>query len=135
VRALLIEGKQPRRLYDVIRCASALGDGMSTSRVYWKNVPTKFLIAFLLGVFLLFSIIGFASDIPEIARQPRLRFVLNVRIAGVFPVFYAFAGFALRKDWWKVVLLIFGALCAAERGEPAANHRRDRDHGCGEPGL
>ena len=80
---------------------------MSTIPVYWKRVPPKSLIAFLLGVFLLFRIIGFASDIPEMGRRPRLRFVLNVLIAGIFPVFYAFAGFMLRKQWWKAVLPIF----------------------------
>jgi hypothetical protein len=40
-------------------------------------------------------------------RQPHLRFVLNLLIAGIFPVFYACAGFALRKQWWKAVLPIF----------------------------
>jgi hypothetical protein len=82
---------------------------MSTSPIYWKNVPKKSLVGFMLGVFFLFCIIGFASDIPEMGRQPRLRFVLNVLIAGIFPVFYACAGFALRKDWWKAVLPIFAA--------------------------
>jgi hypothetical protein len=80
---------------------------MSTSPVYWKNVPKKSVVAFMLGVFFLFSIIGFASDIPEMGRQPRMRFVLNVLIAGIFPVFYALAGFALRRQWWKAILPIF----------------------------
>jgi hypothetical protein len=80
---------------------------MSTSPVYWKNIPKKSLVVFMLGVFFLFCIIGFASDIPEMGRQPRLRFVLNVLIAGIFPVFYACAGFALRGQWWKAVLPIF----------------------------
>jgi hypothetical protein len=72
-----------------------------------EGVPTKSLIVFLLGVFLLFSIIGIASDIPEMGCQPRLRFLLNVLIAGIFPVFYACAGFMLRKQWCKRVLPIF----------------------------
>jgi hypothetical protein len=80
---------------------------MSTRPGYWRNVPTKSLIVFLLGVFLLFSIIGFASDIPEMGCQPRLRFLLNVLIVGIFPVFYACAGFMLRKQWCKGVLPIF----------------------------
>ena len=59
---------------------------MSATQTYWKNVPTKSLFAFLLGVFLLFSTIGFASDIPEMGRQPLLRFVLSVLLSGIFPV-------------------------------------------------
>lgn len=80
---------------------------MSTSRAYWKSVPFNSLLVFLLGVFLLFSTIGFASDIPEMGRQPQLRFVLSVLASGIFPVFYAFAGFALRKNWWKAIVPIF----------------------------
>jgi hypothetical protein len=30
--------------------------------------------------------------------------VLSVLASGIFPVFYAFAGFALRKDWWKAIV-------------------------------
>jgi hypothetical protein len=80
---------------------------MSLNRTYWKTVPFNSLVVFLLGVFLLFSTIGFASDIPEMGRQPQLRFVLSVLASGVFPVFYAFAGFALRKDWWKAIVPLF----------------------------
>lgn len=76
---------------------------MSINRTYWGTVPFNSLLVFLLGVFLLFSTIGFASDIPEMGRQPQLRFVLSVLPSGIFPVFYAFAGFALRKDWWKAI--------------------------------
>lgn len=79
---------------------------MSTNRTYWKTVPLNSLSVFLVGVFLLFSTIGIASDIPEMGRQPQLRFVLSVLGSGIFPVFYAFAGFALRKDWWKAVVPI-----------------------------
>ena len=74
---------------------------------YWKSVPRKSIVLFLLGVFFLFSTLGFASDISEMGRQPTLRYVLSILISGVFPVGYAFAGFALRKQFWKAVLPLF----------------------------
>jgi hypothetical protein len=46
---------------------------MSINRTYWRTVPFNSLLVFLLGVFLLFSTIGFASDIPEMGREPQLR--------------------------------------------------------------
>jgi hypothetical protein len=82
-------------------------DPMSTTRSYWKTIPKKPLILFLLGVFFIFSTIGFASDITEMGRQPTFRFVLNVLLTGVFPVFYAFSGFVLRKQFWKAMVPIF----------------------------
>ena len=74
---------------------------------YWKSVPRKSIVLFLLGVFFLFSTLGFASDISEMGRQPTLRYVLSILISGVFPVMYAFAGFALRKQCWKVIFPLF----------------------------
>ena len=76
-------------------------------KTYWKTVPRKSLAGFLLGVFLLFSTIGIASDIAEMGRQPMLRFVVSVLLSGIFPVFYAFTGFALRRQFWKGVLPLF----------------------------
>ena len=40
---------------------------------YWKSVPRKSIVLFLLGVFFLFSTLGFASDISEMGRQPTHR--------------------------------------------------------------
>src|ERR1700684_4648537 len=74
---------------------------------YWKSVPRKSIVLFLLGVFFLFSTLGFSSDISEMGRQPTLRYVLSILISGVFPVMYAFAGFALRKQCWKVIFPLF----------------------------
>ena len=74
---------------------------------YWKSVPRKSIVLFLLGVFFLFSTLGFASDISEMGRQPTLRYVLSILISGVFPVMYAFAGFALRKQCWKIIFPLF----------------------------
>jgi hypothetical protein len=74
---------------------------MPTIKTYWKSVPKTSLAGFLLGVFLIFSTIGFASDIVEMGRQPMPRFVMSILMAGVFPVFYAFIGFALRKQFGR----------------------------------
>jgi len=80
---------------------------MNTFKTYWRSVPRTSLAGFLLGVFLIFSTIGFASDIVEMGRQPLPRFVMSVLLAGIFPVFYAFIGFALRKQFWKGFLPVF----------------------------
>jgi hypothetical protein len=79
----------------------------SMTTTYWRSIPRNSLAGFLLGVFLLFATIGFSSDIAEMGRQPLLRYVLSILISGIFPVFYAFTGFALRKQFWKGVLPIF----------------------------
>ena len=42
---------------------------MSTNLTYWKTIPLNSLLVCLLGVFLVFSTIGFASDIPEMGGQ------------------------------------------------------------------
>lgn len=80
---------------------------MTLSKPFWKTVPRTSLVTFLLGVFFIFSIIGFASDIGEMGRQTPLRLLLNVLISGIFPVFYAVSGFALRKQFWKAMVPLF----------------------------
>jgi hypothetical protein len=80
---------------------------MAAGKSFWKTLPRTSSITFLLGVFFVFSIIGFASDISEMGRQPVLRLTLNVLISGIFPVFYAIAGFALRKKCWKAIVPLF----------------------------
>ena len=80
---------------------------MTASKAFWKTIPRTSLITFLLGVFFIFSIIGFASDIGEMGRQSPLRLLLNVLISGIFPVFYAASGFALRKEFWKAMVPLF----------------------------
>ncbi len=80
---------------------------MSTAKSFWKAFPRKSLFVFLLGVFFIFSTVGFASDIAEMGRQPALRFALSTFLSGIFPVFYAVAGFALRKQMWRVFLPLF----------------------------
>jgi len=80
---------------------------MDTNNAYWRSIPRRSLILFLLGVFLLFSAIGFTTDISEMGRQTTLRFVLNILISGIFPVFYALVGFRLRNRWYRGILPLF----------------------------
>jgi hypothetical protein len=79
---------------------------MATRRSFLKTIPRKSLLAFLGGVFLIFSTVGLASDIAEMGRMPALRFALSVFLSGLFPVFYAVTGFALRKQFWKAMVPI-----------------------------
>lgn len=80
---------------------------MKTTRLFWRTFPRKSLIAFLLGVFFIFSTTGFANDIVNMGRQPTLRFVLAVLLSGVFAMSYAVSGFVLRKQFWKALFPIF----------------------------
>jgi hypothetical protein len=65
------------------------------------------LIVLLLGVFFMFSTVGFAGDIMDMGRWPTLRFVLTVFIDGFFPVAYALSGFIFRNRFWKAFVPIF----------------------------
>ncbi len=80
---------------------------MSRAKSFWKTIPRTSLIGFLLGVFFIFSTMGFTNDIMEMGRQPTLRFELSVLLSGLFAAFYAFTGFALRKQFWKVFVPVF----------------------------
>jgi hypothetical protein len=80
---------------------------MSRAKSFWKTLPRGSFLLFLLGVFFLFITVGFASDIAEMGRQPGLRLALSLLISGLFPVLYAVAGFALRKQFWKGFLPLF----------------------------
>lgn len=80
---------------------------MKTSNPMWRTVPRKTLVTALIGVFFIFSTIGFANDIIDMGRQPRLRFALDVLVIGGFAVAYAVTGTILRKRWWKAFFPIF----------------------------
>ncbi len=73
----------------------------------WRTVPTRSLIIFLLAVFFVFSILGFANDIMDLGRQSPLHLVLATIFPGVFAVSYAFAGVTLRSKFWKAFPFIF----------------------------
>ena len=66
----------------------------------WSHVPRWSAVLFFVGVFCLFSTIGFVGDIVELGRQPPLRLALSVLISGGFAVLYAFIGITLRERWW-----------------------------------
>lgn len=80
---------------------------MKTAKSFWRTIPRRSLAVFLLGVFLIFSTIGFVNDIMEMGRDPAGRFVLTVLLSAIFAVSYAVAGFTLRKQFWKAGLPIF----------------------------
>lgn len=80
---------------------------MKLNQSYWKAVPRKSVVSFLLGVFLIFSIVALASDAANMGDTPNLRFALTILVSGTFAVFYAVAGFALRKHFWKAFVPLF----------------------------
>jgi len=80
---------------------------MNRNRSVWKTIPLRARLVFLLGVFFIFSTIGFSNDISEMGHQPTARFILSVLIVGIFPMCYALSGFLLRKDFWKVSAPLF----------------------------
>jgi Stage II sporulation protein E (SpoIIE) len=80
---------------------------MAAINRFWKTVPLRSSILFFVGVFFIFTAIGFASDITEMGRQTTLRLVIGTFITGIFPVFYALSGFLLRKHFWKAMAPIF----------------------------
>jgi Stage II sporulation protein E (SpoIIE) len=91
---------------------------MSRTKSFWKTLPRGSFLLFLLGVFFLFITIGFTSDIAEMGRQPKLRLALSILISGLFPVSYAVAGFALRKQFWKAFLPLFAVHFTLMNGLP-----------------
>ena len=74
---------------------------MNRAKIFWKTTPRSSLVGFLLGVFFIFSTVGLTTDTMEMGRQRTVRFVLSVLLSGLFAVFAAFTGFALRKQSWK----------------------------------
>ncbi len=82
---------------------------MSNSGYSWDRVPRRSVALFFLGVFSLFSIVGFIGDIAELGRQRPLRLALGVVLSGGFAILYALAGFRLRQRWWVGALPIFVA--------------------------
>jgi Stage II sporulation protein E (SpoIIE) len=75
----------------------------------WLSMPRKSMIGFLLAVFFVFTVIGFANDILDMGREPKIRFVLVVVLSGLFAVCYAVGGIGLRKKFWMAVIPIFVA--------------------------
>lgn len=80
---------------------------MGRSERFFRSIPHKSLAIFLLGVFCIFSTFGIANDILDMGREPWLRFVLGVVLAGSASIVYALCGFILRKDFWKAFIPLF----------------------------
>jgi len=73
----------------------------------WRTIPLKSRVIFLLAVFFVFVGIGLANDVTDLGRQPMARFVPSVLLIGLFAVFYASSGIALRGKSWKAVVPLF----------------------------
>jgi Stage II sporulation protein E (SpoIIE) len=73
----------------------------------WRNMPRKSMVGFLLAVFFVFTVIGFANDILDMGREPKIRFVLVVVLSGLFAVCYAVGGIGLRRRFWMAIIPIF----------------------------
>jgi Stage II sporulation protein E (SpoIIE) len=80
---------------------------MAQAPPFLKTLSRKSFVLFMLGVFFVFSAVGFASDVTTMGRTQKLHFVLSIFVSGIFPVFYAIAGFALRKHFWKAFFPVF----------------------------
>ena len=107
---------------------------MNAARRYQTNFPRKSILLFLLGVFLIFSTAGIATDVIAIGRQTPLHLALGVLLAGGIATVYALAGFTLRKNFWKaffpilvVQLLLMQLLARAIPDVPYPTHMEAAD--------
>jgi hypothetical protein len=73
----------------------------------WHTFPRTSVFIFLLAVFLIFSGLGFASDVTDMGIQSPARFAVGVLLSGVFAVFYASSGIFLRRRFWMASLPLF----------------------------
>ena len=80
---------------------------MNAGNRFWRTIPRKSAGISLLGVFLIFSIIGFVGDIFEMGREPMPRLALTVVLQGLFAIAYAIAGSVLGRRMWIVFFPIF----------------------------
>ncbi len=80
---------------------------MTLAKSFLTTMPRKSLVIFLIGVFMLFATISVAIDMSIMGRESNLRFVLSILLTSSFAIFYATAGFALRRDAWKAMIPIF----------------------------
>jgi len=80
---------------------------MSRDKTFWKTLSPKSFFLFLVGVFFVFSAIGFANDVMQMGRVPNPRFALSILVSGIFPIIYAVAGFGFRKHAWKIIVPVF----------------------------
>ncbi len=75
-------------------------------RPYWKTTPLKARVLALLGVFFLFSTIGFSMDVMQLGRQRIPALIIAVALNGIFAMGYAAAGTIFGKfRWWAMVAI------------------------------
>jgi hypothetical protein len=79
----------------------------------WRNIPGRILFIFLAAVFFTFSAMGFLGDIAGMGLQSPIRFGGGVALSGIFAIFYAYGGIALRGQFWKAFLPLFALQVAA----------------------
>jgi len=80
---------------------------MLPAKSYWRTIPPRSVAVFLLGVFFLFSSIGFTNDLMDMGRESTLRLMLYVFCYGAFAIGYAAAGFVLQGRSWIAMVPIF----------------------------
>ncbi len=76
-------------------------------RPYWKSTPAKARIVSLLGVFLLFSTIGFSVDVMQLGQQRVTALIISVALNGIFAIGYAVVGTVLYDRKWYAIAGIF----------------------------
>ncbi len=79
---------------------------MRWKKSFISTMPKRSLAIFLLGVFFLFGTMGLAGDVAHLGQEPALRLILTIVTGGIFAIFYATAGFALRGESWKAMIPI-----------------------------
>lgn len=70
---------------------------------FWRTLPRRSVVVFLLGIFFVFATIGSAVDIIQMGRQPLPRFVLTVSLFGGFAVLYGVVVLVLRGKFLKAL--------------------------------
>ena len=66
-------------------------------------MPLVSRVAFLLGVFFIFGIIGSAVDTMSMGLRSTTRYLVSVVLFGAFAILYAIFGILLRGRWWKFI--------------------------------
>ncbi len=74
---------------------------------FWKTIPRRSLAIFLVGVFSVFTIIGFANDILALGSQPVPLLAWSAVLIGLFAIGYAIAGFILTSRMWLAGVPLF----------------------------